>query len=273
MTGIIKVITAPVLEIMRLAITSLGVASLITSYFSNQKLIVTPKPGSHITFAVDPAPGNPGTFMATTASLTKDWPAALLDCAQATNVALPDLIKAGDTATWTPVVGAGLVTLKSTTSTVQSDRTTTVDFVSGTESAEAAKGPEQTNIARVSVRLPRKEISDFLDLAVNQLESVKTSVLAAIPSPLQPAAQRVFAQTIDPITNRIRAEIQGAVGGVLTLKGEGFVWVTYHRPKDPEDDPNSEPADPQDGAFCEQFRAKVATANEALKAEEVDVFR
>jgi hypothetical protein len=258
--GLVAVITAPILEVMRLAISALGVASLVLSYFSNEKLVVKPTPSNHQTFGIQPAPGNRGGFTASTASLTKDWPAALVDCAKVSGTKIPELIKAGDKATWKLVSGAELITLDALEGAVGSDKTAKIDFTTGTEDAETAKGDERTNSSRVAVSVPRKEVSDFLDLAAREIENVKADILSKIPGPLQGAANLVFANTIDPLVKSIRSSIEGAVGGILTLKGEGSVFVTYHSPKEPTPTPTPTEPEEAEGNFCAEFKVQADLA-------------
>lgn len=258
--GLVSVITGPVLEAMRIALGGLGVASLVLTYFSDERLVVRPGAG-HTAFSIDPAPGNKGTFTASTRSLTSSWPPALVDCAQASGAKLPELVEAGDTASWALTTGTGLITLDADKTTVGSAKTAVVDFTTGHEDAETAKGPEVTQAARTTVTIPRKEVGDFLDLAANEVALVRASILAKVPGVLQGAAEAVLASTLDPIVASIRSSVQGAVGGILTLKGEGSVFVTFHTPKDP--DPTAPPLPPGEagaGDFCRQFDEQVDIA-------------
>ncbi|CAN5118727.1 hypothetical protein BH09ACT6_BH09ACT6_14740 [soil metagenome] len=270
--GVVSVVTQPILDVMRVAISGLGVASLVLTYFTNEKLVVKPQPTDHLAFAIDPGAAVRGSFTASTVSLTKDWPAALVDCAQASGAKIPELVKAGDSATWTQSGGTDLIAPDSLTSTVGADKTTSMDFSTGHEDAETAKGPELTDASRVTVSIPRKEIGDFLDLASNEVEQVKASLLAKIPSPLRSAASVALGTIIDPIITAVKSSISGSVGGVLTLKGDGMVWVTHHAPKKPTPTPTPTPSDDGTGAFCEQFNAQVTIAIAALPPGTSDVF-
>jgi hypothetical protein len=262
--GLVAVVTAPVLNAMRIGLTGLGTASLVLSYFTNERLVVKAAPADHTAFAIDPSPGTKGTFTASTLSLTKDWPAALIDCAKVSGAEIPPLIKAGDPAEWTLTSGVSLITLDAASSTITPDKTAVMDFLTGHEDAETAKGPEITEAARVSVKVPRKEVGDFLDLAAKQIENVKKDILAKVPGVLQGAASSVLNAAIDPVVASVRASIEGAaVGvGVLNLTGDGMVWVTHHGPKDPE--PTPEPAPDDEGDFCTQFDEQAAIAAAAL---------
>ncbi|MFC6356771.1 hypothetical protein [Luethyella okanaganae] len=263
--GVVSVITQPILNVMRTAIAALGVASQVMSYFTNERLVVTPKPSNHLSFAVDPGPDVRGSFVASAHSLGGDWPGVVRDCAQASGVALPELIAPGGQTTWTVTSTVPLIIPDSTTTKVSADHTATLDFSTGHESAEAAKGPERTAAAFATASIPRKELGGFLDLAARSVDGVKGDILGRIPGPLQSAAAQVFAATIDPIVARIRAEIAGTVGGVLTLKGDGTVYVTFHAPPDPTPTPRPI-AEPDDENFCPDFVAAVEELRAALAA-------
>ncbi|GAA0997602.1 hypothetical protein [Subtercola frigoramans] len=268
--GVVSVVTQPVLDAMRFALSGLGIASLVLSYFTNEKLLIKPQPSDHLPFSVDPGATVRGTFIASALSLTTDWPAALVDCANVSGAKIPELMKAGDTATWAQSSGADLITPDSLTSTVGSDKTTTMTFSTGHEDAETAKGPELTTASRVTVSIPRKEVGDFLDLATNEIGLVKSNLLAKIPSPLRGLASTALGTIIDPIVASVKSSISGSVGGILTLKGDGMIWVIHHAPKEPTPTPGPTPAtaptpsDDGSGAFCEQFNAQVTIAAAAL---------
>jgi hypothetical protein len=255
--GLIQGVVGSALEAARTVITVLGIATMVVSYFTKERLIVTTKPSSNLPFGILPSAGVPGTFTAQPKSLTKDWPALLTDCAKALGVSLPEFVKAGSEAQWKVAQRPDLISLTTQTTTVSSDKTTTADFVTGTEDEETAKGEALFDAARVTVTVPGRQVSDFVDLVIQQLETVKANILSPIPAPLRPAVEAIFAKTIDKVIASVRATIESA-GGILSLKGEGVVFVTHHRPKEPTASPT--PADPDDGAFCEQFRERVDAA-------------
>lgn len=269
--GLVAVVTAPVLNAMRIGLSGLGTASLVLSYFTNERLVVKPGPADHTAFSIDPDPGTKGTFTASTLSLTKDWPAALVDCAKVSGASIPPLIRPGDPATWTIRSGVTLITLEDTETKILADKTAVVEFTTGHEDAETAKGPEVTELARVSVTVPRKEVGDFLDLAAKQIENVKNDILAKVPSFLQSAASIVLNAAIDPVVASVRGSLEGAAGetAILNLKGDGMVWVTHHEPKEPDPepgaDPDPEPAPEGDGGdFCTQFDEQAAIGAASL---------
>ncbi|MCS5731783.1 hypothetical protein N1031_18670 [Herbiconiux moechotypicola] len=267
--GLVAVVTGPVLNALRVGLSGLGTASLVLSYFTNERLVVKVTPADHTSFGIQPAPGNTGTFTASTLSLTKDWPSALADCAKVSGASIPELIRAGDAAEWTLTQGVTLISLDGTQSTVTNDKTAIMSFVTATEDAETAKGPEITEAARVTVKVPRKEVGDFLDLAAKQVETVKADILAKVPDLFKNTASTVLDAAIDPVVSSLRSSLEGAAGevGMLNLKGDGTVWVTHHQPKEP--DPPAAPEEPVepgdgDGDFCTQFSEQAAIGAASL---------
>ncbi|MCS5713282.1 hypothetical protein NVV95_01810 [Herbiconiux sp. CPCC 205716] len=267
-SGLISSVTAPALNVLRVALTGLGVASEVLSFFTGQRLTVTAAPADHTAFAIDPAADVTGTFRAEANKLSDDWPKALVDCATASGAEIPPLIRAGDPADWTLTSGDGLIVLDSASSRVADDRSVSMGFTTGREDAETAKGPEITRIARVSVTVPRQEVGEFLDFAARQVETLKGEILAKLPGLLQEPAATVLNAVIDPIVATIRAEVTEVTGGIgmLNLAGDGFVWVTYHEPKQPDPAPSAdpEPLPEEEGDFCTQFSEQAGIAAAAL---------
>lgn len=264
--GLVSSVLAPVFEIMRTAIAALGVATVVLSYFQDQKLEVTASPGTHHAFSVDPAGRNTGAFIAKAVKLAGKWPKELVDCAAAVGAPLPEQLRSGDTAKWNVSAGDGLVEFPSATSKIAGDLTTKGEFQTGHEDAETAKGDEVTQIARVAVEIPRKEVGDFLDLAAKQVEGVRAKILSLVPALLRDQAEALLKATLDPTIASIRKGLEDAAGGILTLKGAGWVFVTFHTPKEPEAEPTSDPDDPGDdeGEFCRQFAVQAGIAADAL---------
>jgi hypothetical protein len=268
--GLVATITAPVLNAIRVGLSGLGTATLVLSYFTNERLVVKAAPADHTAFAIDPAPGTKGTFTASTKSLTDKWPQALVDCAKVSGAEIPPLIREGDPANWSLTAGDSLIALDSASTKITAAKTAEMGFTTGTEDAETAKGPEITEAARVSVTVPRKEVGDFLDLAAKQVENAKNDILAKVPELFRGAATTVLNAAIDPIVASMRASLEGVAGGIgmLNLAGEGYVWVTHHQPKEPDPEPapapDPEPAPDGDGDFCAQFDEQAAIAAAAL---------
>lgn len=269
LTGIVTVVTQQVLDGLRIAISAMGVAAVVISYFSDERLVVTPEPSNHLAFAIDPAPGMRGTFTAHARSLTGSWPPAVLDCARASKASLPELLAAGSPANWTLTSLVPLITPDATTTAVDGDRKAKLTFVVGTEDADTAKGTERTRAVFATVRIPRKEITTFLEFAANELGNAETTLLSRIPAALQPGARKVLASTLDPTINRITAEISGSVGGVLTLQGMGLLYVTFHSAEEPTSTPT--PSAEPDTNFCDEFNTRVAAAITDLQSNS-DVF-
>jgi hypothetical protein len=260
--GLIKNLTAPIFNAIRVAVGALGVATTVISYFKDQTLDVTleaPQASEdQYPFAVGGGPDVNGKFVAKGRELTGDWPAALIDCANVAGAKLPQLIKPGSPANW-EVDGNNLIVPGPLMGEVSSDNTASLTFVTGRESEDDAKGEATYGIAYATVKIPRKEVEEFLALAKAQVDGVKGQLLSAVPPAARDAVSGLLAATVDPTVKQISDQIAGAVGGPLAVQGTGKVVVLHHKPPDtttipepstPPDDDNDD-----DGDFCTQYQA------------------
>lgn len=262
--GLVDTVTAPVFEAIRLGVGALGVATVLVSYLQDQRLIVSVQPAQvdadTYHFAVGSEPDVRGQFVARTASLTGSWPPFLVDCAKVAGATLPELIAPGAEATWSvvnyavPVIAPGPLATK-----VGSDLTARLDFVTGRESEEQARGEATWDGVVASVAIPRKEVNDFLDLGREQIQAAEQLILSRIPEPnLRQLAQQSLTKVVDPLVDQLQGEVTKRVPGVFTLRGSSAILlVKYHKP--PEPTPTASPtappsADPKT-EFCNRYRA------------------
>ena len=256
--GLIANLTAPVFNAIRLAVGALGVATVVVSYFKEQSLDVTlesPQTSpDQYPFAVGSGPDVNGKFVAKGRELTGDWPAALVDCATVAGAKLPELIKPGSPANWT-VDAPGLIVPGPLMGQVDSEHTASLTFVTGRESDDDAMGEAVYGVAYVTVKIPRKEVEDFLALAKAQVDGVRAQLLSVVPAAVQPAVDALLASTVDPTVDQISNEIAGSVGGPLAVEGSGRVIVLHHNPPDTTiPTPTPLPTEPdQGGDFCAQY--------------------
>lgn len=234
--GLVQVITQKIFDAIRLALGALGVATQVLSYFSDQRLKVEvgpPDGASEYRFAVGTEADITGTFTATAPSLTGSWPPELVDCATTAGAPLPELIAPGGSANWVAIVNPQLITPSELAGTVESDRTAIFKFSTGHESEETAKGDKVFEPVQVHVRIPRKEVASFLELARNQVTNAKSMLLAQIPSEqLQQAADDVYKQTIDKSLDQLQAAANDEIGSIFGLEGDGMIVVSHHQPPD-----------------------------------------
>ena len=265
--GLVTILTAPVFEAMRLAVGALGVATTIVSYFKDQTLdvnLAAPQADKgQYPFAVGAAADVTGQFIAKGHELTGDWPPALVDCAKVAGATLPQLLKPGIPTEWT-VDDGGVIVPGQLTGTVTADRTATLDFVTGRETEEDAKGETVFGDGIASVKIPRKEIDDFLDLARAQVTGARDKLLARVPAgAARDAATSVFAATIDPTVTQLTGEISGAIGGVFSLSGSAVVIVQHHTPPDTTTSSSKPPPSQgppnsgNQGDFCAQYKSLI----------------
>jgi len=264
--GLIDTITAPVFEAIRLAVGVVGVASMVVTYLVDQKLTVSVDPPSEYRFAVGAEADIKGQFVARPTDLTGDWPPAIVDCAQVAGATLPTLLKAGTAATWTVAFFVGpVIAPAALQTTVNNDLSVRLDFVTGHESDEDAKGDPMTGAAIAKVQVPRKEVGDFLDLGRQQLASAEQLLTSQIPEPtLRAAAQAGLEKIVEPVVSELETEIAGNAPTIFTLQGTSEpLLVLFHKPPDatpkPVGNPTPKPTASQNG-FCPMYRDYLAWA-------------
>ncbi|OGO59114.1 MAG: hypothetical protein A2V85_16975 [Chloroflexi bacterium RBG_16_72_14] len=266
--GLVDKITAPVFEAIRIGVGVLGVATIAISYLEDQKLTITVDPAQTgpdtYRFAVGPEADVRGLFVARPASLSGNWPPFLVDCAKTAGAELPELIAAGADTQWdvqflaTPVIEPGALA-----TTVGNDLTARLDFVTGRESEEQAKGEAWWDGVVATATVPRKEVNDFLALGRDQILAAKALMLAQIPEPnLRIAAGAGLDLVVDPVVAKLESDIAQKVPGIFTLRGNSDVlFVQYHLPPEPTPSvssppiPSASPPSDEKAEFCARYRA------------------
>lgn len=234
--GLVAVITAPVLAVIKAGVAVLGVATLVVSFFKNQSLQVTLEPSNALSvdvyrFSVGAEAPVRGQFVARVNDLTSEFPPALVDCANAAGAPMPKLIEPGADAIWSVSNDFGVITPGPLNTKVGADLAARLDFSTGNESEETAKGEVTFDPAVASVRIPRQAVDAFLGFARAQVAAAKNALINQVPAgPARDAATVAATQFIDPTLNRLNAEIAGQVGGVFSLTGTAPVVVKHHSP-------------------------------------------
>lgn len=260
--GLVKTLTAPIVEALKVGLGALSVATIVVSYLKTWTLAVDLDPRAADTdtyrFAVDAEPDITGNFVARAPQLADEWPPALKDCAEVTGVKLPQLLAPGLEATWTIEHNDGVITVDKLAVPVEADRTIRLNFKTGRETSEVAKGEPAFGSAIVRVRAPRKEFQDFFDLARSQLDGVRDQLLNKIPSTeLRSRARAQIDAIVNPVTDLLKSDAADVLGGLVTLAGTGVVIVKYHQPpepssspKPPSPPPSAPPSGEAKGDFC-----------------------
>jgi hypothetical protein len=263
--GLIKTLTAPIVQALKVGLGALSVATIVVSYLKTWTLTVDLDPQAADTdtyrFAVDAEPDIKGAFVARAPELADDWPPALRDCATVAGVALPQLLAPGSQATWTVEHNEGVVTFDKLVTPVEADRTMKLPFVTGRETGEVAKGDPAFGTAIVKVRAPRKELQDFFDFARSQLDSVRDQLLSNIPEArLRAMAKAQIDAIVNPVVNDLQSDVAEALGGIVSLAGTAVVVVKYHQPPEPSKSPtppsgapSAPPSSDAKGEFCKKL--------------------
>ncbi len=263
--GVVTKLTQPIFDVIRVAIATIGIATQFASLFRDTKLMVTLEPGQSsrdYRFAVGAEGDITGQFVARGESLTGKWPDALVDCAAATNVALPTVLGAGDPANWEVSQSKPVVFAATTATQVRADFTARLDFATGHESDEDAKGEATNSAAFAKVNIPRNDVEMLLKLGRDQIDVAKRALVAQVPPPLDTLALVALSAIVDPIIARVESEIAGAAAGLFTLSGQQLVFVTFHKPPDTTTSSAPPDTDPPDDQFCALFQDLVNFANQ-----------
>ncbi len=260
--GLIDELTAPVFDVIRAGIAALGVATQFASFFRDTKLTITTEPTGPYRFAIGAEPDIEGQLLARAHSLSGEWPAELVDCANATNVSLPKPIGPGAATTWTVRQPTPVISATSTTNPVGDDLIARLEFVTGRESDDDAKGSETNSAAFTTARIPRKDVDDLLQLGRDQARAALAILLGRIPiAPLRDLASAALRAVVDPVLARVDQEIAGAAGGMFALSGQHVVYVRFHIPPEPTTAPTTPPpTTPPTADFCAQLREMIYVA-------------
>ncbi len=264
--AVVDTLTRPVFEILKTVAAGLGAASVIISYLKGQQLVVEPDPNQIYRVAVGTEPDIAGRFVARAHELSKDWPPFLMDCVAAAGEKMPELLQPGAKAHWQihdSPVRPGLVVPAALDGVVAGDHRASLDFVTGRESEEQAKGPVAEGGPIVTVEIEQKAVTDFLRRAEQRVTNgLKDAIVGLIPAPIRDrigdTVRGIIATVIDPIAAQIRAEIEGFASGVFSLSGQALIRVIYHDAPDedptPPPTPPHESEDPHSNAFCDGLR-------------------
>lgn len=274
--GLVSTLTQPVVDAIRVALGVVGVATTILSYVKNWSLDVRTDPerpdGALYRFAVGGEPDRSGALVATVPPASADWPSALKDCATTAGVALPQLAAPGAPATWTVIYNENVIAPTSALVTnLGQDLTARLDFTTGHESDETARGDQVIGTAVVSVKVPRKEITDFLDLVRVEVLAAEQALLARVPvGPLHDQASAVLSAYVQPAVDQLASAVQDQADGLFSLHGDSVVAVTHHNPpaSTTSAGPTTSTADttaPGAGDFCRRLEDTFAWLQQAVK--------
>jgi hypothetical protein len=218
-SGLVTILTAPILRAIRVGIATIGVVSWAISAVQNLKVsvVATPAPNK---FGVAPAAGNAGSLTATLGDASGfDFPTGFTSCAQALGITLPSLNSvAGRTVTWTVTQLYGvptsswcssdcdLATETSADTAFAADHTATLHYVTNVESADQAAGG-------ALITSDDLVVSGKVDLDTGPLQHLLTDiVLGSVPG--------VVRSIIDSLTDSVMAKITSLVSLTFIHKVE-----------------------------------------------------
>ena len=272
--GLVSTLSAPVVGFIRTALGVMGVATTMLSYVKDWSLDVRTDPerpdGDLYRFAIGDEADRSGSFVATVPPAAADWPPALKDCAGATGVPLPQLAVPGAPALWKVTYNEGVITTKGALTTpLGSDLTARLEFLTGREPQEFAQGDKVVGTALVSVKVPRGEITRFLEFVQAQMAAAEQILLAQVPTGvLHDQASAALQSFVQPVVDQLSSAVQDQADGLFSLRGEGVVAVTHHSAPEPPTSAgsgSSTTAESGDAAFCKALEATFAWLQQAVK--------
>jgi hypothetical protein len=251
--GLVRNLTAPIVEAIAGAVAIAGIVSQISSYVTGWSIELTADP-SETAFAVGAAPDNLGQFEVGPGTGHRAWQPDLEQCARATGVTLPRMLEPGSPVQWTveeryEIVGAHPPATPLILELSRDDRIPTSErptFAYRTNREDSDDGPPGLGFVTVSARVPRAELQQVLTLARTLVDNTLNQVVsAALPVPaLADVARQKLQELIGPVLDDLDALLRGAAeDSVFEVKGSAWVQVSYHGPPDPTEPP-PEPVDP-----------------------------
>lgn len=213
---------APLLGPIKAAIGALGVATAVAGALAPWTAEITATP-TQASFGTQPGPGQKGTFTVTVTTPLPDWPVGVRSCASLAGVELPSVSPAGSLVEWT--LSGNNVATEERHDGVLSDpaATASLDFVTGTESAEDAQGEPVVDTVLVVAEVQRD--TSTLSIVLAKLIS---SALDALPDVIVLLLSDV---ATDPLTKLLAASGTTAISDPVP--------VTHHAP--PPTDPPAPP--------------------------------
>ena len=167
---------------------------------------------------------------------TNDWPAWFVDCAAVAGVTLPSLLPVDAPVTWkvfSYVPSAGLMT--ESTDEIPKDSKLRKDgdavvakigLVTGTETAEQAKGDAQHGAVLVTATARRNQIEELRKTLVTAAKNLANRVLQSVPAVIRDFLMGLVAQAADGSSEQ--------VASLLDASGSALIDVTYHGPPKPD---------------------------------------
>ncbi len=163
--GLIATLGAPVLAAIKIGVAVAGVISIVASFLKPWDVKMTPAPIiDHFAH-----PGEPDHVGVLTASIdthgSDAWTGAILDCAAAAGVTLPDPAAAGKPVDWTTkslaIVEVATIRSAETDTKVRGDDTARLTWVTAHETPEDTQGPEHNGSLFVLMKVQRLTQQDI----------------------------------------------------------------------------------------------------------------
>ena len=222
-------LTAPVVNLLRLAIGAVATFTTIVSYLKHWSATVTADPPEN-SFSVTGGDKHTGSF---TVSINKNdeiasWPPQLVDCAEVLDVPLPTLSRTGLPATWEILEPEALVTIDQPagppfTGRLDDKLTSRLDYTAGSEDKKTHDtGTLVTPPIHATVTVRRTEVDELRDLVTKFLSN-------QVPGILRPVVDPILSSYVELATKQLDA--------LVGVDGSDSIIVSHHVPRPPKPKP------------------------------------
>jgi len=247
--AVVEAITDSVLGHIRRAIGAVTLAIEVATLINGKKLDGRVEPAGQYRFAVGDEPDIKGTAVFSAKDITKDWPAAVRDCAPG---GLPDLMAPGSKTRFILRTAEGVATIAGKDGTVGTDRTARVVFTTGRESAEDAKGEAVLDGAQVEAIVTSDAVDQLTKAGLALVRELVDEILDAVPAPVRKVVADIVVAIVKPLVDELSAMLKKGGGGVFGINGSVTAMVLHHRKPVPK--PSATPTgDGNDSDFCRHY--------------------
>lgn len=223
-------LTAPVMEWIGRAIAVAGIVSHVSTYIDGWNVDLIRSPES-IHWG---PPNREGRFRVQPAEKHRPWDRALVDCAKAFNITLPDLLAAGSPVQWEVSAELGsdpnLIVETHRDTVVPANGRPELRYRNPIEPIDPPHtGEEEEGQVYVIVKAPRGDLRNVLTMGRNLITGTIAGLVPAIPVVnLRGAVEKGLTDLLNPVLNQVERALTSEIGSVLEVSAVQRVTVGYH---------------------------------------------
>lgn len=227
--GLVKIVTGPIVQVIVTVLGAIETIRQVSTYLMPWRATLEPKPDTN-RFGIGDEQVRGGMTL-TVLDNRLPIPAGVLDCAAFFDVNLRDAGSAtGSTVAWTPTNMArpDLSTTDTAGPVLDKDQKAQYDYLTGQESAKAAKGEEHAGLLKLVASVQRNDIERVRKLFT-------ALVFDQIPASIRGIVERVAAPILDAATTHLTS--------ITDVRATGYVAITFHS-EPPASTPTAAPTKP-----------------------------